>query len=159
MEPFPSSGGKHAPPDRIEPRAFDLLPSETGEPETLAHRLDDVVDRSRRDARDVCLLDHRRRRLLGHAARLQEARKVRALPELRDAQLGGAGARLPVPVPVAVALGRPKRVLLAIGGAGSRTHLHLHQPLGGKADHLAQEIGIRCLLHERAQVHHVVGHR
>jgi hypothetical protein len=31
--------------------------------------------------------------------------------------------------------------------------------LGGKADHLAQQIGITGLLHERAQVHHVVGHR
>jgi hypothetical protein len=31
--------------------------------------------------------------------------------------------------------------------------------LGGKADHLAQQIGIGGLLHERAQVHHVVGHR
>src|SRR5690606_10429381 len=47
----------------------------------------------------------------------------------------------------------------AISGAGGRTHLHLHQPLGGKADHLAQEIGVGGLLHQRAQVHHVVGHR
>jgi hypothetical protein len=31
--------------------------------------------------------------------------------------------------------------------------------LGGKADHLAQQIRIRGLLHERAQVHHIVGHR
>ena len=29
----------------------------------------------------------------------------------------------------------------------------------GKADHLAQQIGVRGLLYERAQVHHVVGHR
>ncbi|MBJ7401853.1 MAG: hypothetical protein JHD07_00485 [Bradyrhizobium sp.] len=31
--------------------------------------------------------------------------------------------------------------------------------MGGKADHLAQQIGVGGLLHERAQVHHVVGHR
>jgi hypothetical protein len=31
--------------------------------------------------------------------------------------------------------------------------------VGGKADHLAQQIGIWGLLYERAQVHHVVGHR
>src|SRR5690606_1514754 len=65
----------------------------------------------------------------------------------------------PVPVAIAVALGQTKRVLLAISGAGGRTHLHLHQPLGGKADHLAQEIGVGGLLHQRAQVDHVVGHR
>src|SRR5690606_26234909 len=59
----------------------------------------------------------------------------------------------------AITLGRPKRVLLAIGGSGRRSHLHLHQPLRGKADHLAQKISIRRLLHEGSQVHHVVGHR
>jgi hypothetical protein len=35
----------------------------------------------------------------------------------------------------------------------------LAQPLGGKADHLTQQIGVGALLHQRAQVHHVVGHR
>ena len=39
--------------------------------------------------------------------------------------------------------------LLAIAGAGQATDLQLHQPLGGKADHLAQEIGVGGLLHER----------
>jgi hypothetical protein len=82
-------------------------------------------------------------RLLGHAARLQERGKVGALPELRDAQLDGAGPRLPVAVAIAVALGRPQRVLLAIAGAGRGADLQIHQPLGGKADHLAQDIGVR----------------
>ena len=68
-------------------------------------------------------------------------------------------ARLPAPVAVSVALGRAEEALLAIGGAGGRARLHLHQTLGGKADHLAQQIGVRALLHERAQVHHVVGDR
>ena len=122
-------------------------------------RLDQVVDRARRDALDVGLLDHRRQRLLGHAPRLQEAREVAALPELGDAQLDRPGPRLPVPVAVAVALGQPIRALLAIAGAGQPPHLQLHQPLGGKADHLAQQIGVGALLHKRAQGHHVVGHR
>ena len=52
-----------------------------------AHGLDQVVDRARRDALDVGLLDDGGERLLGHAARFQEAREVGALPELRDAQL------------------------------------------------------------------------
>jgi hypothetical protein len=34
-----------------------------------------------------------------------------------------------------------------------------YQRLGGKADHLAQQIGVRVLLHERAQVHRLVGQR
>ena len=47
-----------------------------------AHRLDRVVDRARRDALHVGLLDHRGERLLGHASRLQEAGEVGALPQL-----------------------------------------------------------------------------
>ena len=35
----------------------------------------------------------------------------------------------------------------------------LKGPLGGKADHLAQQIGIRRLLNKRPQVHRIVGHR
>ena len=46
-----------------------------------------------------------------------------------------------------------------MGRPGERTHLQLHQPLGGKADHLTQQIGIRCLFQKAPQVHHVVGHR
>jgi hypothetical protein len=42
---------------------------------------------------------------------------------------------------------------------GQAFDLQLHQALGGKTDHLAQEIRIRGLLQERSQVHHLVGHR
>lgn len=74
-------------------------------------------------------------------------------------QFDGAGAGLPDPVAVAVALGQTLGILLAVGRPGLAFDLQLHQPLGGKADHLAQQIGIRALLHERAEVHHLVGHR
>jgi hypothetical protein len=50
-----------------------------------AERLDEVVDRARRDALDVGLLDDGGQRLLRQPPRLQEAGEVRALPELRDA--------------------------------------------------------------------------
>lgn len=76
-------------------------------------------------------------RLLGHAARLQEAREVAPFSEPGNAQLDGSCSCLPIPVAVAIALGRPQRRLLAIVGPGGRPHLHLHQTLGGKADHLA----------------------
>ena len=123
------------------------------------HRLDQLVDRAGRDALDVGFLDHRGERLLGHPPRLQEAREVAALAQLGDAQLDRAGAGLPVAVAVAVALGQPLGALLAVAGAGQLADLQLHQPLGGKADHLAQQIGVGGLLHQRPQAHHLVGHR
>ena len=45
-----------------------------------AHGLDQIVDRARRDALDIGFLDDGGKRLLGHAARFQEAREVGALP-------------------------------------------------------------------------------
>ena len=49
--------------------------------------------------------------------------------------------------------------LLAIGRPCQSLDLEFHQPLGGEADHLAQEIGVRTLFQKRAKVHHLVGHR
>jgi hypothetical protein len=34
-----------------------------------------------------------------------------------------------------------------------------NQPLGGKTDHLAQDVGVAGLLHKRAKAHHLIGHR
>lgn len=136
-----------------EPR--DLALGDAAHP----HRLDQIVDRAGRDALNVGLLDDRRQRLLGHATRLEEARKIRALAQFGDAQLDRAGAGLPVTVAIAVALGEPPGVLLAEGRAGQNADFQLHQPLGGEADHLAQNVGVGGLLHERAKVHHLVGHR
>ena len=46
---------------------------------------------------------------------------------------------------------------------GARTragaNLQLHQALAGKTNHLAQQIGVRALLQQRPQVHHLIGHR
>ena len=124
-----------------------------------AHRLDQIVDRPGRDAVDVGLLDDRGQRLLGQPPRLEKAGKIAALAQLRDAQLDRSGPRLPSPLAIAVALREPIRAPLAIGRAGQRPDLQLHQPFGGEADHLAQNIGVGGLLHQRAKVHHLVGHR
>ena len=74
--------------------------------------LDQVADRARRDALHIGLLDHCRQRLLGHAARLQEAGEVGNLPELRDAHLHGPRAS---PSP-----GRSIRCVGPCGGGSSR---------------------------------------
>src|SRR5690606_22708169 len=49
--------------------------------------------------------------------------------------------------------------LLAIRRAGQRADLQFHQPLAGKADHLAQQVSVRALFQQRPQVHHLIGHR
>jgi hypothetical protein len=123
-----------------------------------AHRPDQVVDRARRHALDIGFLDDGGQRLLRHPPRLEEAREVRALAQLGDAQFDHSGPRLPIPVAIAVALDEPVGRALAMPRPGPGAHLQLHQPFGGKADHLAQDIRVRGLLHEGAKVHHLVGH-
>ena len=87
------------------------------------------------------------------------SKKPGTLPELRDAQFQSPGARLPVPLAVALPLGQPQQALLAVGGTRQGADLQFHEPLGGKADYLAQQIGISCHLQKAAQVHHVAGYR
>src|SRR5207237_7844022 len=124
-----------------------------------AHRLDQLVDRAGRDALDVGFLDHRGERLLGHPPRLQKARKITAAAQLGDAQLDRAGARLPNPVAVSITVIDPLSAALAVRGAGQALDLQFHQTLRGKPNHLAQQLGIRTLLQQRANAHHLVGHR
>jgi hypothetical protein len=50
-------------------------------------------------------------------------------------------------------------LFLAIGCSGQLPDLELHPPLRRKADHLAQQISVGGLLHERAKLHHLFGHR
>jgi hypothetical protein len=90
---------------------------------------------------------------------LRQSREVAALAQLGDAQFHRAGARLPQSVAVAVALNKPRGALLTVAGAGLALDLQLHQALGGKTDHLAQQIGVGALFQKRAKGHHLVGHR
>jgi hypothetical protein len=43
--------------------------------------------------------------------------------------------------------------------AGADLHLGLHQPLGGKAQHLAHQVRIGTLFDQLQQRHLLVGHR
>jgi hypothetical protein len=90
---------------------------------------------------------------------LQKARKVGALPELRDLQIDMADAGLPASPPVAVALGDPRRRALPQPGTSALLDLQLHQPLGPEGQHLAQKVGVRALFQKPAEGHHVGGHR
>ena len=136
-------------------QARDLALGDAAHP----HGLDQLIDRAGRDTLDVGLLNNRGERLLGHPPRLEEAWKVGALAQLGDAQLDRTGPGLPTPLPIAVALHQALRALLAISRAGEFADFQLHQALGGKADHLAQEVGVWRLLDQRPQAHHLVGHR
>jgi len=107
--------------DRPIEEGFDLAVDLLAQPADLAlrdpahaHRLDQIVDRARRDALDVGFLNDGGQRLLSHPARLQEARKIAALPQFGDAQFDRAGPRLPVARAIAVALDETLAALLAI---------------------------------------------
>jgi site-specific DNA recombinase len=74
---------------------------------TEAHRLHQIVDPPGRHAADPGFLNDRHQRLLGGLARLQKGRKVRALPQLRDAQAQRAEPRLKGAVAVSIPIIQP----------------------------------------------------
>jgi hypothetical protein len=135
-----------------EPRHLAL--ADAGRP----HGLHQVVDGAGRNTMDAGLLDHSCQRLLGRAPGLEERREVAAAPQLGDAQLHGACAGLPVSVAIAVALGQPAGAAFAAGGTGHTADFQFHQPLGGKADHLAQHARSRAFRQQIAQGSLLVGH-
>src|SRR5208283_1837688 len=112
-----------------------------------------------RVAMNVGLLHDRRDGLLGQPARLEKAREVAALAQLRDAQLNRASPRLPIAVAIAVSLSQAVRRALAMRRTGAAFNVQLHQPLGRKADHPAQEIRVGGLLQKVLKGHSFVGHR
>lgn len=122
------------------------------------HGLDQIVDGAGRNALNIGFLNNGRKRLLGHATRFEKAGKVAALAQLRDSQHHGPGARFSIALAVPIALDEPLGRTLAMAGSGHRADLQLHQAMGREADDLAQSIRVGGLLHQNAQVHHVVGH-
>jgi hypothetical protein len=69
------------------------------------------------------------------------------------------GPGLPAALTVTIALGEPVIALLSVLSAGQAAHLKGHQPLRGKADHLAQKVSVGALPHQRLQGHPIVGYR
>lgn len=124
-----------------------------------AECLDEVVDRAGRDALDVGFLDHRGQCLLRDPARLQEGREVTAVSQLRDPQFDRPGTGLPVAIAIAFALVTSLRRAFTRSRTAQLLSLQRHQPLGRKANHLAQECRIRALLQKRVKGDLVIGHR
>ena len=122
-----------------------------------AHRLDQIIDRARRDPMDVGFLDHRHEGLLRRPARFQEAGEVAALAQLRDLQRDPARPGIPVAVAVAVALNLPHRRSRALGRARPGLNLGVHDPLRREGQHLAHEITISLLLNQLDQRHSLFG--
>ena len=106
----------------------------------------------------VGFLDDGDQRPLRRAPMLQEDRKIGALAQLRDLEIDGAGARLPGAITVAVAMVGALSAALVAAGIAQAVGFQLHQPVGGKPDHLVQQIGVGGLLKQRLQLHPLVGH-
>jgi hypothetical protein len=135
-------------------KRFDLLVEQTADARHLRargpqpERLHQLVDTAGRDPAHIGLLDDRHQRLLTAFARLQEAREVTALPELRDLQLDLAGTRVPTPRPIAVAVRRAViGTALAELGPDQLRHLHLHQLAHQQLQRLAQHIRVLIQQH------------
>ena len=98
--------------ERAVPERLDVLIQRRADPAHLRardpqpERLDQLVDPAGRNAAHIGLLDNRQQRLLGTPARLQKAREVAALPQLRDLQLDLAGPGVPTAGPIAIAVRR-----------------------------------------------------
>jgi hypothetical protein len=109
-----------------------------GDSGVRAEGLDQVVDRSRGHAMDVCLHDHRVQGLVDPAPPLQQLGEEAPCPQLgdRQVQVAGLGAQRLVPVPVAER-GTGVGVLVPLR-ADLRCDLGLDQllqhPLGYRAD-------------------------
>jgi hypothetical protein len=124
-----------------------------------AERLDEIVDRARRDPLDVGLLDHGGQRLLGGAPGLEELGEVAALAQLGDLQLDAASPCLPGALAVAIAAIGPLGALLVVASAAAPLDVDLHEPLGHELHHLAQHVHIGTLLGKFGQCDSRGGHR
>src|SRR3954451_208587 len=126
-------------------QASDPTDLRLGDPQ--AERLDELIDSPRRDAADIRLLHHAHQRLLGALARLQEAREVAALPDLRDLQLDLTRARVPPPRAIPVAMRRAVLGALPVRGADELGDLGLHQLPRDRPHRLADHVTVLLAQH------------
>ena len=115
------------------------------------HRLHQIVDAAGRHTADPGLLDDRDQRLLRALAGLQKRREIAALPQLRDAQLQRAQARVEGAVAVAVAPRRTLAAALVAPGSDQPLDVVLHQQLQHRFCHSSQKITLAGLLQKLGQ--------
>jgi hypothetical protein len=98
--------------------------------------------------------DHAGQGRFGAAAALEQpVREVRALPQLGDRHVQGAGAGVEVAVPVAVAVIGPVVAAFAVGGAADRVGLRRHQGVDHRGQQRTQQVRTRwakCSCSKRA---------
>jgi site-specific DNA recombinase len=123
------------------------------------HGLDQIVDAPGADAGDPGFLDHRHQRFLRGPARLEEAREVGALTQLRHAQVQRPQPGLELAVAVTVAPGEATVAALVAAGADQTLDIVLHQELENGLGDRAEEIPVILLLQQLDQRHAGVGHR
>jgi hypothetical protein len=116
-----------------------------GGPQT--ERLDELIDAAGRHAADIRLLHHAHERLLRSLARLQEAREVAALTDLRDLQLDLSRPRVPPPRPIAVAMRHPILGPFTVLSTDELRDLGLHDLLRHRADRLADHVAVLLAQH------------
>ena len=116
----------------------DLALRDPGHPDCL----DQLVDRTGRDALDIYPLDDGGEGLLGRSARLEERREVAGGAQLRDLDVDRAGAALSEAFPVAVAAALPLGGALAVGSGAQVLHFYVHHALHDVLDHFAYKIGV-----------------
>ena len=116
-----------------------------------AHGLHQVVDLARGHPGDPGLLDHRDQRLLHRLAGLEEAREVRAGPELRDPKVQRSQPGLERPVAVAVAPGGSLGRALVAPGSNEALDVGLHDDLKHALGDGAEEVLVATLRQELGQ--------
>src|ERR1700712_2680774 len=124
----------HSVVDVLAQLAYRAL-ADPGQP----HRLHQFVDTPGRHAADPSLLDHGYQGLLGRFPGLEEGREIAALPQLGDAQLQAAQARIKRSVAIAVAIRRTVDRPLMTSGADQPVNICLHQQLHHGLRHTAKK--------------------
>ena len=108
---------------------------------------------------DPGLLDHRHKRLLRGASRLEETRKVAPLAQLGNLEIERPEPRVEGPLAIAVALCRPLIVALVAARADPAIDVVGHKPLQHLLGQVLLEIAASTLQQSVQQWHGVIGHR
>ena len=123
------------------------------------HGLHQFVHPARGDPADPRLLNDRHERLFRSPAWLEEAGKVRALPQLRHPQVQRAQTGIESALSIPVSVGRASLGALVAPGTDDALDVGLHDQLKHRLGDGAEEIAIVLLLKQLGEAHSGLGHR